>query len=83
MLFPAYRFATFDRRAPGLWKLPRYRNRGKPNCGFPPFPQRLENSPKNGEFPTVPTAPTARYIDENKIQKNKKNHLQVHVTCVD
>jgi hypothetical protein len=26
---------------------------------FPLFPQRLENSPKNVEFPTVPTATTA------------------------
>ncbi len=34
-------------------------NRGKTNRVFPPFPPRLENSPNNGKFPTVPTASAA------------------------
>ncbi|MCA1628557.1 MAG: hypothetical protein LC742_11430, partial [Acidobacteria bacterium] len=46
----------------GPWKLPRYGNSGKTKSVFPLFPQRLENSPKNVEFSTVPTASTAGSI---------------------
>jgi len=53
-----------------LWKLPRYGNGGKTKCVFPPFPQRLENSPKNVEFPTVPTATTAT-LNQNENNQNK------------
>jgi hypothetical protein len=42
---------------------------------FPPFPQRLENSPKNVEFPTVTTAPTAGYISRQNMKTRNKTAL--------
>ncbi len=72
----------------GLWKLTRYGNRGKTNCVFPPFPQRLENSTKNVEFPTVPTAPATGQMN-NKTTEQKDNNRsfdeerrQVHVYAI-
>ena len=50
---------------------------------FPPFPPRLENSAKNNcaEFPTVPTAPTARDIYLPKKEgRRKKDRLRL-VIC--
>ena len=37
----------------------------------------MENSPKNVEFPTVPTAPTAGYIGKEKIPKQKQTDLEI------
>jgi hypothetical protein len=56
----------------GLWKLPRYGNSGKANRAFLLFPQRLENSPNNGKFSTVPAAPTAGTSKKRK--QSKRNH---------
>ena len=50
----------------GQWKLSLYGNRGKTKDVFPPFPQRLENSPGMDEFSTVTTAPTTGTKREQK-----------------
>jgi hypothetical protein len=43
----------------------------------------LENSTKNVEFSTVPTAPTAGDITQSEIQKQESTALTFHVTYAD